>query len=246
MQGWRERLDAKGGGKLRPLFCGQQSKAGATLVELAIVLPFLLFGVLFFIWIGVMMHAKSSLDASVTRALRLAATRGADEISGVDTIPRIHGWVAIPQTITDAQVEPLLAYNTPAGDWHSWYDQRANEVFGQNFQDLSPEYVYSVVYVNESMKQSIGTSLKYPCDPADLSEGAGCLGCWFLNPETLNPGEAYASFAPRRRIGLECRFQPATGLLRPLVAVLSMISTHTSSPLLVFKKKLFFEVPSFE
>ena len=217
------------------------------MVELAIVLPFLLFGILFFIWLGIMMHAKSSLDSAVTRALRLAVTRGAEEISGVDTIPRIHGWLAVPQTYGDSDVEPLLAYNLdPSTNWLSWYDDRASEVFGGGFQSLPPEYVYAVVYVNESMKQSIGSSIKYPCDPASLENGSGCLGCWFLHPESLAPGEPYMDTVPRRRLGLECRFQPSSGVLKPLVAMLSLISTQTSSPLLVFKKKLFFDVPSFE
>ena len=215
------------------------------MVETAIVLPLVLLGIFFFIWLGTVMHAKSSLDAAVTRAVRLACTRGVKEVAGLEIIERIQNWQGGAALST---VEMLLK-NGDIPNWMDWYTATSTQFnFVSGLDGLPSEYIYALVYVNEAMKKSIGSSIRYPCDPEDLSSGSGCLGCVFLNPDDLtslydSPGP-WGIDAPRRKIGIECRFQPAHAFLKPLVSLIGFLTGGLADPLIVLKKKAIVDVPS--
>ena len=225
------------------------AERGATMLEIALTLPFFLVGIFLFIWIGVVIHGKSSLDAAVTKSLRLAATRGVDELLGVSIIDDVQDWLSSGSTNPGPRLQGLLATE----DWGQagpYYDELVSEVFsGRNLIDLPPEYIYALVYVNESMKQSVGPSLRMPCDPANLADGGGCMACSFLDPDSyrsaFDSGSPTSKPPPRRTMGLECRYQPAHFLLRPLVSLLAMIGGSTATPLIVLKKRMFFDIPEF-
>lgn len=217
------------------------------MLETAVLLPLLVLGIFFFIWLGTVMHAKSSLDAAVARAVRLACTRGVSEVAGMEVIQRVQDW---QRSGDDSGIEPLLK-NGDFSNWLEWYDDRSNQIFSgvSNLISMPSEYIYALVYVNEAMKQSVGAGVRYPCDPEDLVNGGGCLGCSFLNPDTLEsgfPSEDPAQWAgppPRRSIGLECRYQPDHTILKPLVKFIAMLTGDLAEPLLVLKKKAIVDVP---
>ena len=222
---------------------------GATMLEIALTLPFFLIGIFLVIWIGVVIHGKSSLDAAVTKSLRLAATRGVNELLGVSIISDVQDWLDSGAVNPSSRLQGLLATE----EWDQagpYYDELVSGVFsGKNLSDLPPEYIYALVYVNESMRQSVGPSLRSPCDPNDLANGGGCMACSFLDPvsyrSAFDEGTATSDDPPRRTMGLECRYQPAHFLLRPLVSLLAMIGGSTAAPLIVLKKRMFFDIPEF-
>lgn len=244
-----------------------QRAAGATLLEIALALPFTLLGLFFLIWVGLTIHAKTSLDAAVTRALRLASTRGVDELLGVEVISDVQRW---NDGVATTRLPQLLSRNVNWSEAQDYYKKLLLNVFAvyddegqpkeiEGLYNMPPEYIYALVYINEAMRQSIGEQIRYPCDPSNLEEGQGCMACSFLNPSTdqehgMQPGFDAAHIfraagtsvpPPRRRIGVECRFQPSHILLSPIVALLRIIAGQASMPLIVLRRRMFFDIPEF-
>ncbi len=207
------------------------SEAGATLVETALALPIFLAVVLIFIFFAVAQNARGSLTYAVTM-VRHAYTRGQAELIGTDVIPSVQGWLAgsggvwsnPPPDISALLATPAEAatafgssglYNTDSQNW-----------FGVDLTALPAPYIYSLIYVLESMRQSVGPTLRYPCDPL-AAGGEGCLLCRNLHPmESSGPGP-YPVFGAvgfdQTFVGISCSYRPSNVFLNPIVNLLRLI-----------------------
>jgi len=222
-----------------------RSERGASLIEISIVIPFVLFGILIMIWLGLTIHANTSLESALTRSLRLAATRGVAENTGAQIISAVQNW-------EEPRISDLLIHNVDPTDAMAYYDTMTANIFGNTnttLKSLPPEYIYALVYLNESMKQSIGGGIRFPCKADDAESGVGCLDCSFLNPTSLEASfdgtpKLYTDQPPRRSMGLECHYQPSDSLVAPLSALIRLISGSGSKPLVVLKKRQYLDMPS--
>ncbi|MBN8550318.1 MAG: hypothetical protein J0M12_13465 [Deltaproteobacteria bacterium] len=223
-----------------------RNQKGATLVETVIVLPLFLFGVLYFIWWAVTINERTALETGVGNAIRLAATRGNPGLVRKKLISQVHAWNEAGDGVAPtgySPVEELLIW--PPAAWNDvklyFNDDMIAPLLGVEpllsapyFQKLPPEYIYTIIYVLQSLRQSIGNSIRFPCDPS-APDGAGCVLCKFLNPVTLDStpltsNSPAPSEIPRRTIALECTYKPASHLLGPLRGMLSAISGPLGGP----------------
>lgn len=217
---------------------------GATLIETAILLPFLLFLIFFIVWKGVSINEQTALETGLGNALRLGATRGDASLVRSEILPGIHSWVATPPGSP-----PSLAPPPKIGELLVWPDGNLNwgpasllldgktiEVFTgvSTFQSLPAQYVYVLVYVYQSLRQSIGNSIRYPCDPDSTTQGngPGCVLCQFMNPIDMGTASgSYTDFPPPTNvIAVRCRYRPALFLFGPLYRLMHIMS-GSSGPL---------------
>lgn len=204
-------------------------QSGAVLVEIAILFPLFFFGVLFFIWISTVFNAKSAMTNAVARAVRLAITRSDPNLVGGHTIEDLE--VFISSRVQSDRFKILLSNNV---DWQNAEDNYEDFNAGDKLSDLPPEYLYSLVYVYQYLRQSLSGELRYPCDPAlpteeDPPAGAGCIKCSFA-------GNGTSEF------GLDCSYQPSHILLTPMVNLLRMVSGEALMPQILITRRLVFDV----
>ncbi|MBN8550902.1 MAG: pilus assembly protein [Deltaproteobacteria bacterium] len=220
----------------------------ATLIETAIILPLFLFFILFVIWLGISFHEKATLSTSLGGGLRAAATRSDFFLMNSSTgiLPAVQAWSG---GSPDPALKPVLAHNAPGpSDWgEEFYDSvdGTSKVFGGlPLGSLPKPYIFALIYVHESLRQSLGGSVRYPCDPYSSTDPAGCVGCRFLNPEdgSLDPyvdGSGNLLPPPTDRLGLQCDYRPANFIIGPLTRILGQITGNPTggSSLLVFSAK---------
>lgn len=233
---------------------------GAVLAELAIVLPIFLFAVAALLYIGFILSAQNSLTQAVSN-IRLALTRGKSEIVGAaGEISEFHTWSAFgggfgvcssySEPPLNGDIRRLLAspeFESTAFSSSGLYNSDVQETFScgnssnANMRQLPPYYLYALTYVTQTMKQSVGASLRYPCDPT-LPDGGGCLHCRFLNPasdSTRNDSRGtviwgtnicrhiYALDCPLFNtdyIGIECKYRPSSAVADLLFGFLRLIA----------------------
>ena len=228
------------------MYRGKRKDGGGILVETVLFFPFFLLGIMVFIWLGLVMNAKSALTASVSRAPRIAITRADSKLLGGHMIQPIENWHDHTETQAERErVYKLLMYppENPATNWF-WtdaehrYNTEAVKVFNPagGLRGMPPEYIYTLVYLNEYMRQSVGGSVRYPCEP-DAPDAAGCFSCTFLNPDDWGtvPG-SYNKTPPTDRIGVECRYQPGHYLIEPIQGLLRFVSGNGSTARVIVKR----------
>ncbi len=221
------------------------SESGVSLLEAAIGLPIALVFVLFMIWVGVYLNAKTALTSGMGRALRLAATRSDPNFSGGHSIQVLDEWLDGVAVSDPEKLKRLLSNGT---DWdfaQAYYNQitiREIATSGEQIGDLSKKYAYALVYLNEALRQSVGNSVRFPCDPKDedlpgsyseRQHGSGCLGCKFLDPEPNN-----ADYT------LSCKFHAGADLLNPVSNLLGMLTGHYDIARPIISRELSFTVRS--
>ena len=237
-----------------------RSSAGATMIETVIILPLVLVLFFFMIWLGVMSNTQGIFKQSVNNALMLAATRGDDLLMHQDIIPQFQTWTSGPPTgiilrlLTWDNGKPI-SWNAPA----SWGSSPRSvmtsitlanaRISGQasapQIQDMPNRYIYTLIYIYQSMRQGIGNALRYPC--ADVLAGgpdsylagsqfAGCLVCQFENPDNSGSRTFTIDPAISAEIKISCYFRPDETILRPLANMIDLASRSTgagSSPLVL-------------
>jgi hypothetical protein len=231
-----------------------QNAHGATLVETAIFLPLFLFGILFFVWLGVTWNEKSTLNAGLGNAVRIGATRGNSTTTHQNILVDVDNWspISAPSSPSNT-VQDLLAYNNlPNGttDWSTarqFYDdpsppaplRSSHQIFTSitYLQEMPPQHKYTLIYIYQSLRQSIGNSIRYPCNPHDATNGAGCVSCRFLNPETQADNPNISDPPSGDVIAVSCDYRPANFILAPLYGLLGIISrvSGTNVPVFVLK-----------
>lgn len=224
---------------------------GATLVELALSIPLLIAGIFIFIWIGTVWNARSALTYALGNATRLAITRGNQDVVGGALISDIQSWV--DGNSPSPGLERLLSSPSEVGTYQAFYNSSAtNPVFGLNLDQMPAVYAYTLAYINETMRKSVGQGVRFPCDadaPPDVGEG--CLSCTFLNPvqPKLNASDPLVTWSsgspPVDRIMVECKYQPSILVLTPIVRLLSIVTGGSGSiPKIVITRRKFISAAS--
>jgi len=210
------------------------------MIETAIFMPLVLLGILFFIWLGVTFNARTSLEAAVPRSIMLAITRGVNERVGTDIIQDVQRWHDDPADVTDRLGKFLAKDVLFDPDALNYYQQHSTTVFDNRaLNEMPQEYIYAQLYVNEAMKQSVGSVVKYPC-----AGQPGCLNCAFLNPTTLDTITPYGDEPPRRKLGLECSYQLSSVLLDPIFSLLRLILGDAAIGPMIIRQRQFMDVPA--
>jgi hypothetical protein len=211
---------------------GKRSKpkeSGAALVEIVISIPIFLLSVFVIMWAGFTYNSKTAFVSAVNNGVRLAVTRGQSELMRVVVIEDISSWdgtcveaddfpAPLVQYFVNGQDgdELCQAYQALLGGEPTMSDNPIN-ILALNFEDAPDSYLFALIYVQEALKLSLGASaVRYPCNPDDMDDGAGCLRCVFediFEPAYLNP----------EKMVLHCKYQPDSILIRPIQTLLSLI-----------------------
>lgn len=233
------------------------SATGATVVETVIFLPILLILVFFCYWLGVMSNTKAAFEVAVKHALYLAVTRSdplnvnlADAATGglpSGVIGDVTAWhtngAGTPPP--PSQLLPLLLSDGSASPNYGalWADPNYGQLYtatngtlsvirnvnaGSSLHLLPTSYTYALIYLYQTMRQAIGNTVRYPCDPNNPSNGSGCLLCHFTDP-TGAVGSFTAPANEGGHIGLSCSFTPDTLIGNALRALFGLVSGSTST-----------------
>lgn len=205
---------------------------GSVLLEIAVLFPLFLFGIFFFLWLGTVFNAKSALTNAVARSVRLAITRSDPQLVGGHMIIDLEDF--IDRRTESDRFKSLLSREVdwPTADHNYAEFNKDHPLRPRSLSDLPPEYLYSLVYLHEYLRQSLSGQIRYPCDPAlptsdSPPAGAGCIKCIFA-------GDGSSEF------GLDCQYQPSHFLLTPIVNLLRYIVGDALMPQVIIKRKLIF------
>lgn len=226
---------------------------GAAFVEFIFALPVFFLLITFFMWLAVLLNARTSLTLALGYATRLALTRADDARVGKDLILPVNDW--IDNGRVDESLARLLFADTKGADWAHYSSSNSSlspvaSVFGESLQDMPKQYAYILIYIYESIRQSVGSSARFPCDPRNLdgtddSDGFGCVKCEFLHPQDLSlENERYGLDVPRTRARIRCEYKP-DGVLSRLVSGMFGLVTGSSRALdanLIITRTTFFDV----
>lgn len=225
---------------------------GVVFTEIALLLPIIISFVFFSLWIGVTLNARTSFTSALGNAPRLALTRGDATRSGTALIAAIESWHESGEVSQDLLRLMASSHFQPFDiNYYNLLDPQHSptvEVFGRTLQEMPPAYSYVLVYTYEALHQSVGGSLRYPCDPYghsnhDALSGSGCLSCRFLHPFDYSPGAPLVRDPPITRIRLSCDFQPDNTLLRPALRFLSLLGGRdVTQKALVINRKVVFDI----
>lgn len=224
------------------------TEKGATIVETVIALPLFLAVFLFFIFIGIAYNAKTSL-AQATGMARHAYTRGQSSLVGSEIIQSVQDWQGgfVGSTyLPPADVQALLSSPAESGSAFGaggYYNSTTQTNYaGADFIDLPTPDIYALIYAYQSMLQSVGPTLRFPCDP-NLANGSGCMRCRNINPSEF---DGSATLAPTtfgfntQFIGLQCEYRPSSIFVDPIVALLRvMIGNAAMAPLIFVERREF-------
>lgn len=213
------------------------------MIEFVIVFPIVLV-ILFVLIQGTMaINAKYALRTAVTNAARLAYTRGNGDILG--TIDSRGVIPAIDQYLEGGGCDPQMDSIFRLGDGIPGSGCDALQTFFAQQAACSPfpncavppcelpndypkSYSYFVAYALLGMREGLGGSVRYPCDPM-IEENDGCFSCDFLNPDATTGGpdgcgDASEDPAELPVIYVRCRYRPIATVLNPIYRLLRMSS----------------------
>jgi len=252
----RVRVTSKSSRTARKCSSMGRSERGAIFVELAFALPLtlgLIFGV---VWLSQLSHADTTLTAAVGNSLRLGITRGDYEELGADVVSVVQSYIVDGNAPDPRLNELLVSSDLRESSSFESFEELYNdpelgifEVFSEHgdysIRNISPQYMYALIYINAHMKNSLGSQVRYPCDP-EGEDGAGCLLCRFRNPDfpQLEPEDANFFYDVAgwddfpRRISIDCRYRPDNIVSSVVASMLGMLSASgTSEPgMLVFRR----------
>ncbi len=197
------------------------------IVEIAIAMPIFLFFVYIFIWLAVARNQITSFSSAVHFGTRLSITRGKKEVMGYDPLSE-NGLIPVLDKTTidsnDAIVKSILSTEDLENSMSYTYDEWSQETLGLNFNELPNYYFYALAFIYQSLKRSVGNSVRFPCDPKDPhnndpQKGDMCLKCTFINPKANDPYDgspAYELETLNKSIGVICQYA-LPGLLPKLI-----------------------------
>lgn len=189
----------------------RHSSRGAFLIELLFAFPLFLFLLLLILWLPLYLETRAVFTTSVSKAARLASTRGDDiRMTGnnknyylFDTLSKwvddgIHtGLVMPPDSISE-----LIFKDVPwdyarqlfmENEHYLWFDQDKLYVQERNLIFL---------YFLHGFMAQIGKRIKYPCIPGKYFEGddVGCLFCEFKLDGQIEDFLATCKFKPNNPV----------------------------------------------
>jgi hypothetical protein len=242
----------------------RDNERGVSMIEAAIFLPLLFVAIFIVIGISVMANARMSLGSAMTEAARLAATRGDIESMGAIQLIEPVGDYYSPGGSFDDISALITSGGVNVNDAESFFNRCLPFVYNSisQLEDLPPQLVYTMVYINQALRQSIGSSLKFPCvppggappspsqsncatNPGNPSANRGCVGCYLLHPELLNYVSISAAPNPRR-FAIRCEYSPSNVFLDPILRGLALLtgSGGSSAAGIVITRDTVFEITS--
>ncbi|MCB0332902.1 MAG: pilus assembly protein, partial [Bdellovibrionales bacterium] len=183
-----------------------RSEDGIGLVEIAIALPIFLVMIFGILWASLYYHAKITFTEALPSAAKKAFTRGdfgkykntlhapIDCFyyfrTGSDNYAPISndGCSLEEGSYWDSVGEALYYHNsspteTEPDDALEIYDAMADYCGSESvINDLPRPYLYTLAYFYSTLRQSIGSQIRYPCDPR-AQDGSGCVLCDFELPQ---------------------------------------------------------------
>lgn len=202
------------------------STHGISTIEFSFIAPILFAIVFAVIYFGQVYSARVSLSTAVG-AVRTGFARGdlSVVLPGLATIPDIANFKSSPGNphVPPAHLADLLASTDQNGvapgkafGANGIYATMLADTYGGSpapaLKDLSETKLYTLVFISQMMAQSIGPSLRYPC------EERGCLYCKFL-PDPGTPGDPSTRYT-----GVECSYRPSSMFLDPVLSLLSLMT----------------------
>lgn len=227
--------------------------AGASMVETAILLPLILIAIFIAIGLAVVANGRSALSSGMTEGLRLAATRGDNSLmGGEDIIAPVRSYISsldlseLKLLISSGQIE------------EADYALFLNRCFGSihdttSLKTLPAQYIYTLIYINQALRQSIGPSLRFPCVPpggspppgggdCPTARDAGCVSCYLINPTSLDftPSDT----ADPNTYAIRCEYSPSNIFLDPIFRLFALFSPGSSSTggRFIIKRDRLFEI----
>jgi hypothetical protein len=219
------------------------------MVETAIFLPIFLILIFFCYWLGVMSNTKAAFTVSIKDALHLATTRSdplvvnglvASDPSG--SISQITTWL---NTGTNRPDSLLLWNGTTSnlmGDANYGGNYRQTNSNGvlrnisgssgiSDISGLPASYIYTLVFIYQNLRQAVGDTVHYPCDPLSTASNfssSGCLLCVFEKPD--GSGGSFDPFTEGEgNIMLSCTFRPNTLIGEVLRALFSVATGQANT-----------------
>lgn len=200
------------------------------MVEIAIGMPLFLLLIFLLINVSAARDANSAMTMAVGPGIRLGITRGNSNLMGGGLIDGIDNF----DWTKSASLQLFMSEGLAGGVSYAQqvYDSNSQAVFGTDFKDLPKAYLYSIAYINQFMKESLGKRVRYPCNPSQDSEdptidprGPGCLLCQFINPAYTGTEDLYDSFGapPTDRFGIACYYSPDNVVMRGVDHILKVL-----------------------
>lgn len=210
----------------------RRGERAVTLVEVSIGLPLLLLGIYGVVFFAATLNARGSLMSAVSNGARLAFTRSVEAEMGVTLIPEVQAYLnsgsatgALDQLLATPGLESSAF--APGGGWYlgAW---NSTLDLNSDISKLPSSYLYALVYTYRHFRQSVGGSVRYPCDPHDPVNGAGCLRCTNLNATTGSRAPSPSgspvlgdSDYDLNAVGVSCEYRPADYFITPLLRFVS-------------------------
>ena len=204
---------------------------GVTLVETAIFLPVVLLAIFIVIGVAVMLNARRSLSSALVESVRLANTRGNVALVGQSLIQPVSNYVSGGSfnSIASYISSPTLQSTEAEGFLNGCF----GSVYELPLRQLPTQYIYTLIYMNKALQESIGGTLRFPCrvqggtNPGGSCQAAppptpGCVACYLLNPTTLDLTPVSTPPDPNV-IALRCEYTPASLFMRSITGLLSLI-----------------------
>jgi len=214
-----------------------RSIRGASMVETALFLPLILLSVFIIIAVGVALNARAALSSGMTEALRLAHTRGNSTRMGTDILPAIESVHIGNPSESALRILTSLPDNERLSGYYL-LDSCFARMYDNELPGLKNQHLYSLVYLNQALAQSIGPSFRFPCLPpgATPPQGCdngrprlpGCAMCYLFDPEYPEAETASSSLSPDR-IAIRCEYAPSSIFLDPIVRLLSVFGLENSA-----------------
>jgi len=227
---------------------GIADSRGVTLIEVSFGLPLLLLGIYAVIFFSMTLNARGSLTSAVSNGTRLAFTRSVDAEMGTTLIPEVRAYLnsgsatgALDQLLATPGLENT-AFIPGGGGWYMT-EWNATLSLGNDISKLPPSYLYALVYTYRHFKQSVGSTVRFPCDPHDPVNGAGCLRCTNLNASTASRAPSPNTLPilgdpdyDLNAVGVSCEYRPADLFFTPL---LRLVSGGTIGPIIIQRNYLY-------
>ena len=228
---------------------------GAIFIEMLIGFPIFLLTITFFLAVASYLEQKNTLTAAVNDGVRLAMGRAnplgtplALWAYNDDTAPtvdknKILALLVHPSLRGTISSHEAAMTGGPAADG----PYCALKGHLQDISDIPSFYVAAPAYIYERMSVSLGSAVRYPCNPYS-NTGAGCLRCMFFKSSRYTTAvEGVTTRRPTPRepdlhvndlksfdgrypatIHLSCYYQPERSILSVFFAALKLI--HAGSP----------------
>ncbi len=227
---------------------------GVSFVEAAIFLPLILIGIFIIISISVTLNARGALSTGMTDALRLAHTRGDTTVIGGEILPAIS---ALRNGATSEIARSLLTSLPPAEreSGMRYLNGCFGAVYNRPLDALPPEHLYTLVYLNQALAQSIGPSFRFPCLPPGsnapsackqtVEPRTGCAVCYLIDPDDPDASSASAPLSSER-IAIRCEYTPAGVFIDPILALFKTLGLGDSvGGYFTLKRDRYFDVEEF-